>query len=51
MPLRMALIPAAAQGPALAALGIVAFVLVGLIAYESTTHSEFRERVRHEDEP
>jgi hypothetical protein len=25
-------------------------LLVGLIAFESTVHSEFRERVRHEDD-
>ena len=45
----LALIPAAAQAPALSSLAVVAVVLVGLIAYESRTHSEFRERVRHED--
>jgi low temperature requirement protein LtrA len=49
--LLLALIPVAAQVPALAALAGVATVLVGLIVYESTTHPEFRERVRHEDEP
>jgi low temperature requirement protein LtrA len=49
--LLLALIPAAAQVPALASLAFATAVLVGLIAYESTTRSEFRERVRHEVEP
>jgi low temperature requirement protein LtrA len=47
--LLVALIPAAAQIPALAALGLLAFVLCCLIAFESFTESEYRERVRHEE--
>jgi len=47
----LALIPLAAQIPALAALVLLAAVLVALIAVETVTKSEFRERVRHEDDP
>ncbi|MGH2539693.1 MAG: low temperature requirement protein A [Actinomycetota bacterium] len=46
----LALIPFAAQIPALAALAGLAAVLVGLIAFESLTNAEFRDRVRHEDD-
>ncbi|MEX2274732.1 MAG: low temperature requirement protein A [Actinomycetota bacterium] len=49
--LLLALIPAAAQLPALAALGLLTAVMVGLIAYESVHEAEYRERVRHEDDP
>jgi low temperature requirement protein LtrA len=44
------LIPAAAQIPALAALGVLTAVMVALITYESLTYSELREQVRHEDD-
>ena len=44
------LIPAATQIPALAALGVVAAVMVALIAFESLTYSELREQVRHVDD-
>ncbi len=44
------LIPAAAQIPALAALGVVTAVMVALITFESLTYSELREQVRHEDD-
>ncbi len=44
------LIPAAAQIPALAALGVLTAVMVALIAFESLTYSELREQVRHEDD-
>ena len=46
----LAAIPLAAVMPALGALGLLTALLVGLIAFESTVHSEFRERVRHEDD-
>ena len=36
--------------PALAALGVLAAVMVCLIALEAVRFSEFRERVRHEDD-
>ena len=48
--LLLALIPAAAQIPALAALGLLAAILIGLIAFESLRFSEIRERVRHEED-
>ena len=44
------LIPAAAQIPALAALGVLTAVMVALITYESLTYSELREQVRHVDD-
>jgi low temperature requirement protein LtrA len=44
------LIPAAAQIPALAALGALTAVMVALITYESLTYSELREQVRHVDD-
>jgi low temperature requirement protein LtrA len=44
------LMPAAAQIPALAALGVVTAVMVALIAFESLTYSELREQVRHVDD-
>jgi low temperature requirement protein LtrA len=43
-----ALIPLATEIPALASLGIVAGVLVALIAYEAIRFSEARDRVRHD---
>jgi low temperature requirement protein LtrA len=45
-----ALIPVAAAIPALGALGLLAAVMIGLIALEAVRFSEFRERVRHEDD-
>jgi low temperature requirement protein LtrA len=47
----IALIPAAAQLPALGALGLLVVVLVGLIAFEAVREGEYRERIRHEDDP
>jgi low temperature requirement protein LtrA len=47
--LLLALIPAAAQLPALAALGLLAAVLIALIVFETLRFSETRERVRHEE--
>ena len=44
------LIPVGDEIPALAALGVLAAVMVGLIALEAVRFSEFRERVRHEDD-
>jgi low temperature requirement protein LtrA len=48
--LLLAMVPVAAAIPALAALGVVAGILVGLIAFEAVRFSEIRERVRHEEE-
>jgi low temperature requirement protein LtrA len=48
--LLLSLIPLALRIPALAALGIVAAVMAGLIAFESIRYAEFRERVRHEED-
>ncbi len=45
--LLLALIPAGATLPALAALGILAGVLAGLISYEVLRYAEMRDRVRH----
>jgi low temperature requirement protein LtrA len=47
--LLLALIPVAAQLPALSALGLLAAVLIGLIVFETLRFSETRERVRHEE--
>jgi low temperature requirement protein LtrA len=44
----VALIPAALELPALATLGILAAVLVALIAYESVRFAELRDRLRHQ---
>ena len=41
------LVPVATQVPALAALGGVAAILVGLIVYETVRYAEARDRVRH----
>ena len=48
--LLIALIPVASILPALAALGLLTAVMVGLIVLEAVRFSEFRERVRHEDD-
>ncbi len=48
--LLIVLIPVGDEIPALAALGVLAAVMVGLIALEAVRFSEFRERVRHEDD-
>ncbi len=47
--LLLALIPVGTRIPALAALGLLAAVMVGLIAFESIHYAEFRERIRHEE--
>jgi low temperature requirement protein LtrA len=44
----LALVPAGATLPALATLGILAAVLVALIAYEVLRYADVRERVRHQ---
>jgi low temperature requirement protein LtrA len=49
--LLVALIPAAAGLPALAALGLLAAVMVAMIATEAVRYSDLREQVRHEDPP
>jgi low temperature requirement protein LtrA len=46
--LLLALIPLAAQIPALAALGLVTAVMVAVIAFEAVRFSDIREQVRHE---
>ena len=46
--LLLALIPAAVEIPALAAVTLVAALLSGLIAYETVRFSEARDRIRHE---
>jgi low temperature requirement protein LtrA len=46
----LALIPVAEKLPALATLGILAALLVALIAYETHGYGESRNRVRHEIE-
>ena len=46
-----ALVPLAAEMPALAALGLLAAVMVVMIATESVQYSEVREQIRHEDDP
>lgn len=48
--LLVALIPVAAELPALAALGLLAGATIGLIAYEATRFASVRDRVRHHDE-
>jgi low temperature requirement protein LtrA len=45
----LALVPLAAELPALTALGLLAAVMVVLIAVESVRYTELRERVRHDD--
>lgn len=44
----LALIPAAVELPALATVGIVAALMVGLVAEETRSYGESRARVRHE---
>jgi low temperature requirement protein LtrA len=44
----VALIPAAVELPALATLGILATLLIGLIAYEVPRTAELRDRLRHQ---
>jgi low temperature requirement protein LtrA len=44
----LALLPAGAALPAIATLGILAALLVALIAYEALRYAEARERVRHQ---
>jgi low temperature requirement protein LtrA len=46
--LLLALIPVAAELPALATLGLLALVLAALIAYEALRFAEARDRVRHQ---
>jgi low temperature requirement protein LtrA len=48
--LLVALIPPASALPALAALAMLTVVMMGLIALEAVRFSEFRDRVRHEDD-
>ncbi len=43
----LVLIPATAELPAIAALGVLTATMVALITYESLTYSELREQVRH----
>jgi low temperature requirement protein LtrA len=47
--LLVALVPAAMELPALAALGLLTAVMVVMIATESVRYSEVREQIRHED--
>ena len=44
----LALLPAGAALPAIATLGILAALLVALIAYEALRYAEVRDRVRHQ---
>jgi low temperature requirement protein LtrA len=44
----LALIPIAAQVPALAALTVLSITIVGLVVYEMVRFAEDRERIRHE---
>lgn len=48
--LLIALVPIAAQMPALAALGLLTAVMIGVIAFEAVRFSEIREQVRHEED-
>ena len=48
--LLLALIPVAALLPALATLGLLAVILVALIAFESIRFAAARDAVRHHDE-
>ena len=47
----LALIPAATALSALLTLGILAALLVALIAYEAIRYSQARDRVRHQPAP
>jgi low temperature requirement protein LtrA len=49
--LLLALVPAGVRLPALATLGIIAALLVLLIAYEALRYADARERVRHQVAP
>jgi low temperature requirement protein LtrA len=44
----LALVPAAVELPALATLGILAALLVALIAYETRSYGDSRSRIRHD---
>ena len=44
-----ALVPVATELPALAALGLLAAVMIAMIASEAVRYSEVREQIRHED--
>jgi low temperature requirement protein LtrA len=44
----LALVPAAVELPALATLGIIAALLVALIAYETRSYGDSRSRIRHD---
>ena len=44
-----ALVPVAMELPALAALGLLAVIMVAMIATEAVRYSEVREQIRHED--
>jgi low temperature requirement protein LtrA len=46
--LLVALVPAAVELPALATVGLVAGVLVALLAYEAARFAELRDRLRHQ---
>jgi low temperature requirement protein LtrA len=46
----VALIPLAARVPALAALGLLTVLIVGLIAFEAVRFAETRDRVRHHED-
>ncbi len=48
--LLLGLVPVAAQVPALAALGVLAAISVGLIAFEVIRFSHTREHIRHEED-
>jgi low temperature requirement protein LtrA len=45
----LGLIPVASRMPALAALGLLAAVMVGLIVFETRHYSEIRDRIRREE--
>ncbi len=47
--LLIALLPLAAELPALAALGLLTAIMVTMIATEAMRYPELREQVRHED--
>ena len=47
--LLVVLIPVAWQLPALASLGLLAAILVGLVTYEALAHREWRAEVRHRE--
>jgi low temperature requirement protein LtrA len=46
--LLLALVPAAIELPALASVGLVAAVLVAVLAYEAARFAELRDRLRHQ---